>query len=58
MNIFCYVADAKIVESMIVRELEALGFLEGVVIAKRNGDTEEVVWPRNLEGPSLIENPE
>lgn len=57
MNIFCYVADAKIVESMIVRELEALGFLEGVV-AKRNGDTAEVVWPRNLEGPSLIENPE
>jgi len=50
MNIFCYVADAKIAESVIVRELEARGFLEGALIAERSGDTAEVLWPPNFKG--------
>jgi hypothetical protein len=50
MNIFCYVADARVVESVIVRELETQGFLEGAVIAEREGDAVEVLWPRNFEG--------
>jgi hypothetical protein len=55
MNIFCYVTDAKIAESLIVRELESRGFLEGSVIAQLNGDTVEVLWRRNFEGAfSLI----
>lgn len=54
-NVFCYVADAKIAESVIVRELKARGFLEGAVIAVRNEDEFEVLWPRNFEGAfSLI----
>lgn len=55
MNIFCYVADAKIAESVIVRELESRGFLEEAVIAERKGDVVEVLWPRNFKGAfSLI----
>ena len=50
MNIFCYVADAKIAESVIVREQEARGFLEGALIAARIGDAVEVLWPRNFNG--------
>src|SRR5437762_12364256 len=49
MNIFCYVADARIGESVIVRELEASKFLEGAVIAERTGDTVKVLWPRNFK---------
>ena len=55
INIFCYVADAKIAESVIVRELKERGFLEGAVIAERIGDSVEVLWPRDFDGAfSLI----
>ena len=55
MNIFCYVADTKIAEPVIVRELKAGGFLEGAVIAERSDDSVEVLWPRDFEGAfSLI----
>lgn len=50
MNIFCYVADAKIGESVIVRELKAGKFLKGAVIAERIGDTSKVLWPRKFKG--------
>jgi hypothetical protein len=50
MNIFCYVADATIAESVIVRELKAGGFLEGAVIAERIGDTVKAVRPRKFKG--------
>jgi hypothetical protein len=43
------IADATIAESLIVRELESRGFLEGV-IGQFNGDTVEVLWPRNFKG--------
>ena len=55
MNIFCYVADARIAESVIVRELKANGFLEGAVIAERRRDNADVLWPPNFKtGFSLV----
>jgi hypothetical protein len=55
MNIFCYVADTKVAESVIVRELKTHGFLDGAVIAERNGDDAEVLWPSDRKGAfSLI----
>ena len=54
MDIFCYVADAKIAESLIVRELRACGLIEGAVIAHRAGDTVEVLWPPNFDGTFSI----
>lgn len=55
MNIFCYVVDAKIAAPVIVRELEARGFLEGAVIAETKRDAVDMLWPHNFEGTfSLI----
>jgi hypothetical protein len=50
MNIFCYVADARIAESVIVRELRTQGFLEGALIAERHGDNAKVLWPSDFRG--------
>lgn len=50
MNVFCYVADTKVAESVIVRELKKHGFLDGAVIAERDGDDGEVLWPTDFKG--------
>ena len=49
MNIFCYVADTKVAESVIVRDLKTHGFLEGAVMAERNGDGAELLWPTDFK---------
>jgi hypothetical protein len=54
MNIFCYVADATIAESVIVRTLEAHGLLAGAVIAERRGDDFRVLWPHDYKGPFSV----
>jgi len=55
MNIFCYVADARIAESVIVRELKSHRFFNGAVIAERIGDDYKVLWPHSVTGTfSLI----
>ena len=55
MNVFCYVADAGIAETVIVHELESHGFLDGAVIAQRIGDDWKVLSPSNFTGEfSLI----
>ena len=45
MNIFCYLVDAKIAESVIVRELRRVVFSKVPRFAERIGDTVKVIWP-------------
>ena len=49
MNIFCYVVDAKIAESVIVRELRRVVFSKVPRFAERIGDTVKVLWPRKFK---------
>lgn len=50
MNIFCYVADIEIAESVIVRELKSNGLLDGAVIVEQVEGNTRVFWPHDIKG--------
>ncbi len=54
MNVFCYVVDAAIAEPVIVSTLKKHGLLEGAVIAERNENEANVLWPHDFSGTFAV----